>query len=223
VPCSGERCRSGLSRAPGRGAGPRPLPMPRRTCADVLCIHLSPPSSAHGARVRSRSTGQQPAATRVLHGGNRALGARRPDALRELRKTDGDWEVSAEGPRRTVPALQRAAAVAVPRISLAERSAARRARALSPLVQLLSNWGKPRGIKTTARKVPPAPGKVNSQHHTKAARHVRVVIPSRGSTQHCRRTAIRTPVGSRRRNRMPAPAQRHAPPQTRSWAGRATG
>lgn len=59
-------------------------------------------------------------------------------------------------------ALQPTVAVSVPVCQPAERSASRRARLLSPLIQLLSNGGKPLEDQVkTARKVPLVPVKVN--------------------------------------------------------------
>ena len=116
---------------------------------DVLYNHDPPPSSACCARARTRpghgstpappycDEQRRPSNTRAPVTGVRCLLAN----LRVTRKS----APSDLGARR--PTYQRAASVSIPGASFAERSASRRTRHLSPLVQLLSNWGKPRSLK----------------------------------------------------------------------------
>lgn len=82
-------------------------------------------------------------------------------SLRDKRAVTGGQrrETSAQGHGTLQPAPK----VFFPGASLAERNAPRGARHLPPLVQLLSNWRRPHGLKKTARKVRQSAGKVKRE------------------------------------------------------------
>ncbi len=150
VPLPGNRCRVGAAhrRNERLALNPRRAGMYRKS-EDALRNHDPLLSSACRARARTRSTnGAQPAAPPLMNGHRprnthtSITGARCLIAKRMVARRSAPRDLGAR-----CPALQRAAVVKVPGASFAERSASRRARPLSPLVQLLSNWGKPRGLR----------------------------------------------------------------------------